>query len=195
MSSLLATLYFGEIQSVTIVLMEEQQTEWSYSQESEVGQAPVAPHQSISWTGSEFIAQQKSSNWYLGLIAALTLACGVIYLISRDLISIVFVAIMGVLFAVIASKQPRQLQYIIDDQGITVGKHHYTFDEFKTFSIMRDGGIGYISLLPLQRIRPELTIYYAPDDEQKIFDVLASYLPHEDRHERMVDKFARTIRF
>lgn len=185
--------------SVTILLMDEHNSEWAYSaeidNEAQAEQQTRPHHEPIAWTGSEFIAQHKSASWYLCLIAALVVACGVIYLLSKDILSIVFVLIMGILFGIIASKKPRELQYSIDDQGIGVGNRHYSFSDFKTFSIMRDGAIGYISLLPLQRLHPELTIYYAPENEQQIFDTLSTYLPHEDRPERVVDKFARTIRF
>ncbi len=186
------------MRSVTILLMDEQKDSWTFTSEEPArgDDSRVSPHhEPISWSGSEFIAQHKTGSWYLGLFAFIALVCVVIYLLSKDILSIVFVIIMGILFAIIASKKPRQLQYMIDDQGLNIGSRHYPFNDFKSFSIMRDGAIGYISLQPLQRLRPELTIYYAPEDEARVFETLSTYLPHEERAERAVDKLARNIRF
>ncbi len=156
---------------------------------------PTSAVQPVAWTGSEFIAQHKSGGWYGGLIVALVAVCAIIFVLSKDIVSVVFVAIMGALFAVIANHKPKQRAYMIDEHGISIDQRHYQFNDFKSFALQHEGAIGYISLLPLQRMRPELTIYFAPGDEQRIFDVLSNYLPHEERKDTIADKFARNIRF
>lgn len=177
-----------------------QESGWSFHPEdASEATAPLAPAkhlESISWTGSEFIEQHKNAGWYLGLAGFIALACGITYFVSKkDLLPVVFIGIMGVLFAIIASRKPRQLQYSIDESGLTIGSNHHPFGLFKSFSAGHDGAIGYVSLLPLQRFKPELFIYFAPDDEDKIFDALATYLPHEDRKETVIDRLAKHIRF
>lgn len=151
--------------------------------------------QPITWTGSEFLENHKSGGWYIILFGIIALVCGVIYFISRDILSVVFIAIMGVLFAVIASRKPRQLQYAIDEGGVHIGSRSYGYSEFKSFSLQHEGMIGYINLMPLRRFRPEISIYYPPDHEQQIFDTLSQRIPHEDHKETIVDKFTRLIRF
>ena len=149
----------------------------------------------ITWTGSEFIAQQKNAVWYLLLAVFIVVVCGVIYFISKDVLSVVFIAVMGVLFAIIAGRKPRQLQYQIDNHGLQVGQRSYSFNDFKSFSLQRDGAIGYVNLFPLKRLRNELSIYYAPEDEQRIFEALAQHIPNEQRVESMVDRLTKKIRF
>ena len=160
--------------------------------ESEV---PAPRAETISWTGSEFLDQHKSASWYFGLFGFIAVVCGVVYFISKDFISVGFIAIMGILFAIIAGRKPRQLQYAIDDQGIHIGRRSYVFSEFKSFSLQREGAMGYINLLPLKRLHSEISIYYPPEDEQKIFDALSQRIPHEDHKETFIDKFTRMIRF
>lgn len=157
---------------------------------------PSHHHEPVSWTGSEFIAEHKNPSWYLGLATFIAAICVLIFVISKqDYLSIAFVAIIGLLFGIIASRKPRQLNYLIDDQGITIGPKHYPFGMFKSFSLNHDGAIGYISLLPLQRLRAELSIYFAPEDETKIREALVSYLPQENRAESQIDHLMRRIRF
>ena len=156
------------------------------------GPSPIEP---ITWTGSEYLDRHKNTGWYLGLAGFIALVCAVVYIIGRDLLSVGFIALMGILFAIIAGRKPRQLAYAIDDQGLHIGQKSFGFNEFKSFSLQREGAIGYISLLPLRRFQPELTIYYAPEDEQRIFEALALRIPHEDHKETLIDKLIRLIRF
>jgi hypothetical protein len=179
---------------------ENTSSNWSFQPESPAPQAGQQPqpttNEPITWTGSEYLAQHKDAGWYLGLFFAIAAVSVVAFILTKgDLLSVAFIVIIGILFGVIAGKPPRQLQYRIDTQGITVGGNHYAFDAFKSFSLMHDGAIGYISLLPLKRLKPELTIYFAPTDEQRIFDTLARYLPYEQRTEGTIDRFSKRIRF
>lgn len=182
--------------------MENPQPEsgWSYTPETdEAASEDVAPLQQIepvTWTGSEFIAIAKTPQWYLGFTGFIALSCAVLFLISgRDLIPVISVAIMGVLFVVIAGKQPRQLQYSVSERGVSVGQRQYSFSEFKSFSLQHDGAIGYLSFLPLHRFKPELCIYFAPEHEQKIFDTVAVFLPNEQRVETAIDKLVKRMHF
>lgn len=182
--------------------MDEQQANWSYKQDDDYSaqaqsnhansQAPTA---SINWVGSEFIANAKSTKWFLGLAGFTLLVCAIVYLISKDILAIVFIVIMSLLFAVIAAKPPRQVEYLIDDQGISVGSRHYYYSDFKSFSIQRHGAMEYVNLLPLHRLRNELSIYFPPENSSQIFEVLASRIPNEQRRENPIDKLAKLIRF
>jgi hypothetical protein len=189
-------------QDVYNTLMENkpEDTGWSFNPEDDPAlaseQSNTAPIEPISWTGSEFIAQHKTAVWYFGLAGFITLACVVIFFVSKkDILPVIFVAVMGILFGIIASKQPRQLQYIVDEHGISIGAQHYSFSDFKSFSLQHDGAIGYISLLPLHRLKPEISIYFAPEDEQRIFDTLAHFLPNEQREESTIDRLIKRIHF
>lgn len=175
--------------------------EWSFRPDDDQSKVnaedqAITPVEPISWTGSEFIAQHKTAGWYAGLALFIFMASVVIFFVGKqDFVPVIFVIIMGILFGVIAGKQPRQLPYVVDQHGISVGQRHFPFSDFKSFSLQHDGAIGYISLLPLQRLRPELSIYFAPEDEDRIFDALAHFLPNEQRPESAVDRLIKHIRF
>ncbi len=186
------------------MLMQENETKdettWAFHDEPEAYQQPLQPEKAqgakaISWATSEFIANQKNGLWYLGLLVFIGLISGITYLLSKDYISVAFIVIVGILFAVIAGRKPRQLQYSVDDEGIKVGQKSYFFTDFKSFSLQRHGAIGYVSLLPLHRFYNELSIYFPPENEEKIFEALAQHLPNEQRKETSVDRIAKLVRF
>lgn len=183
--------------------MDDQKVGWSFNPESDnsaqdydqsVYEAPQKS-EAVAWTGSEYVNNQKNGMWYLALVGAIILIGGLVYLLSRDIVSVIFIVIVGVLFAFMASRKPRQLQFVVDDHGIQVGQRYYPFSDYLSFSLQRDGAINYISMLPLHRFKNELSIYCPPDQEQKIFEAISSQLPNNQRKETYVDKLARMIRF
>ena len=181
---------------------QENTAGWSYKTDESQGpqpennepqvQASVDP---ISWTGSEFLDRHKDSSWYFLLALAIVVICGFVYLVSKDYLSVIFIAVMGFLFAIVASRKPKQLQYVITSQGIKIGSKDYKFGDFKSFSLQRDGAIGYINLLPLKRIATELSIYYAPQDEQRIYDAISQHIPHEQVRESLIDRAFKAFHF
>lgn len=150
----------------------------------------------ISWTASEYIAHQKESGWYLALAGATVLLAAFVYFITHgDIISVGVIVFAGIVFGVYAAKTPKEQHYAIAPTGITVGSKTYGFDQLKTFSITDEGAFSSITFWPLKRFMPAISIYYAPDDEDKIVQVLSNYLPFDSEKRDAVDSFMRKIRF
>jgi hypothetical protein len=150
---------------------------------------------SITWTASEYIANAKTSGWFmtLGLITvAVDLA---IYLATKSILSTVMVGICGVLIMVFAARQPQVLSYRIDQQGLHIGEKFYAYSNFKSFSMVVEHAMGYVSLSPLRRFMPPLAIHYSPEDEDKIIETLADYLPYEEHKPDVIDSLTRRARF
>ena len=151
--------------------------------------------ESVAWTASEFIAHEKSPQWYLAMAGAGSAVAAGVYLITRDMFNTVIVAIAGIIFGVAAGRQPRQMQYGVDQNGVSIGKRFYPYTDFRSFSIADDGAFRSIILMPLKRFMPQLSIYYDPAAEDRIAEVLAAHLPiHEHQHD-MTEKLMRRIRF
>lgn len=151
--------------------------------------------QEATWTASEFIANHKTAGWYMMLLAAIVVIAGLTFFLTGDWISSATIVIVGSLFAVLAGKKPRQLSYKVDSSGITIGGKFYPYHDFKSFTVLHEGSIGCINLLPLKRFMPELSIYYPPDEEEKILDVLSASLPNDQKAEQGFDRLMRKIRF
>lgn len=168
------------------------------SSETSWGAEPVDAPMSdahIEWTASEYLAHQKGASWYGALALAVLLLVLVVYFVTGDIISTVVIGVVGILFGVFAARQPRVLNYSIDSSGVHVGEKLYPFGTFKSFSVGNDQAMSYISLTPLRRFMPPLTIHYAPEDEDVITNTLSQYLPFEEHKRDIVDSFSRKIRF
>ena len=155
---------------------------------------PPAPDD-VSWTASEFVAHEKSAGWYGGLAAVAAVVAALVYLLTRDIISTAVVLICGGAFGVLGGKKPRQLQYHLDSSGVTIGSKHFDYEMFRSFSVVPEGAFSSIVFMPLKRFAPLTTIYYAPEDEGKIINILTDRLPFEERKDAMIDSLMKRVRF
>jgi hypothetical protein len=150
---------------------------------------------SISWTASEFVAHDKSSEWYMLLGLGTVAAAGIMYVLTKDFVSVGVIILAAIIFAVYAAHKPRQLQYRVDLRGITIGGKTYGYDQFRSFSVVPEGAFSSIVFMPLKRFAVPVSIYYAPQDEEKIVELLSEQLPYEQRRRDAVDSLMRKVRF
>jgi hypothetical protein len=168
---------------------------WAFQDEHSTDQQDEDYAGEISWTASEFISHQKDSSWYIGLGAATGISCVAIYLLTRDRITVVMVLVAAIMFGIFASRQPRVMNYRLDEEGLMIGNKHYGYNNFKSFAVQQEGAINSIFLLPLQRFMPGISIYYPPEEEQRILGTISNYLPHETRTPDVIDRLMRKVRF
>jgi hypothetical protein len=126
----------------------------------------------LTWTAAEFVAHDKSARWYALLALVIVLLATVSYLISRDKVTTAVIAICGILFAIYAGHKPRQLQYSIDSYALTIGIKRYPFGSFRSFTVTHDGPVTSVTLMPLKRFSPSLTLYFDVDADGPVTDVL-----------------------
>ncbi|HEX7963758.1 MAG TPA: hypothetical protein VF466_04170 [Candidatus Saccharimonadales bacterium] len=156
--------------------------------------APADPN-AVEWSASEFIAHDKNPLWYVTLIVIAALVTGIIYFISRDIVSVVAIVVLASVFGVAASRKPRIVEYRLDRGGITVGRRFHPYGDFKSFAVIEEGVFASITLLPLKRFNLPLSIYFSPDDEHEIMDVIANHLPLQPGALDSLDRFMRNIHF
>lgn len=179
---------------------------WQYnSGDQSPMSAPLQPHntpmsmpgapQDVEWTASEFVAHNKGMGWYALLALGAILLAAVIYLFTRDIVSAGIILFVALLLGVAAGKKPRILHYQVNDSGLVIGQKFYPYAEFKSFAVMEEGAFSSIMFLPLKRFMPPISIYYDPEDEERIVDVLSYYLPLENRQHDAFDRMIRRIRF
>lgn len=118
-----------------------------------------------------------------------------VYLLTRDNVSTAVIVIAGLILGVYASHKPRQMEYIIDQSGLTIGGKHYAYQHFRSFSVGNEGAFNGITLMPLRRFAVPLTIYYPPEEEEAIVNILSVQLPFEEHRVDAIDAFMRRIRF
>lgn len=151
--------------------------------------------ESVSWTASEYVAHQKTTGWYVALGCGSAVMTLLVFIITRSLLSGFVVALSCMALGIFAARQPQTKKYAITEEGIVCGDKGYPYSLFKSYSIVDEDAISCIWLRPLKRFMPTVVMYYGPDDEEKIVDMLDNFLPQEDRQHDVVDRISRRIRF
>ena len=156
---------------------------------------PKGPEGSITWTASEFIEHKKNASWYLILVAVTVVVAGLIWLITKDKITTATIVVVALMIGIIGSKKPRELEYRIDNEGLHIAGRQYPFNEFRSFSVIRQGSISGLVFRPLKRFSLLTTAYYDPSDEQKILDIIGFYLPMEEGKRDIIDEIMWKLHF
>ena len=162
---------------------------------------PVTEHinddigEGVQWQASEYLHHQKSIGWYALVTFVLFLVGIAAYLVTHDYFGPFAVVILGALLLVAAGRKPRLVDYLVDQQGIVIGNKEYAYDEFQSFAVVREDAVESILLTPLKKLMPSMSLYFGPNESQRIFNVLSTYLPLEDRKKDPIDRFLHKIRF
>ena len=156
---------------------------------------PTATGSTFSWTASEYVEHDHSTGWYVVLLAATAVVGAAVFLLTKDYFATAVIGVVGILVAVFAGHKPRQVTYEISSSGLRAGDKSYPYSQFKSFAIVREGGLASINLEPLKRFAPPISAYFAPADEERITNALGQHLPYEERKADSVSRLSHRLRF
>lgn len=156
--------------------------------------AHPVPDGPITWEASEYIHHQKSTIWFVSFGAIVLVLLGfAVWLQAWTFVALIIV--MAIAMLVFAVRSPRSLRYTLTAQGLQIDQRFYSYNDFKAFGILHDGGLLSVMLMPTKRFMPAITVYFAQEDGEKIVDMLGSRLPIEHYEQDPIDKFMRHLRF
>jgi len=149
----------------------------------------------ISWEAKEFAEYHKNPSWYATFIFIGLAAAG--FLVWQKLYSgaaVVMVAI-AVLFSQ-SSIKPKTNQYMLDANGLTINKKHYSFSEMKLFwSVITPEG-NNIYIKTAKKFAAPITLNFGASNPKPIEDFLKKYIPIDEKSsETTTDRISRLFRF
>jgi hypothetical protein len=150
--------------------------------------------QSITWMTPEFHDHEKSISWYFILAIATVGLAAILFLWTKSIVTGVAVVISGIILGIYGTNRPGQLEYLMNPGGIRIGSKQYQYDDFKLF-IVTTGSFPEITLVPVKRFMPSLSVRYSPDVENKVLNMLADHLPFEERRPDLIDTLMHRMRF
>lgn len=154
------------------------------------------PHAAeLEWQASDAALHQKPAGWLAMLIGGGLVVAILVYLLTRDALSAGAIALAALMLGVYSARKPQSLRYRLDAGGITIGQKHYTYGQFRSFSVVDEGAAGNVELMPLKRFMPMLTLNYTHDIEEDVVSFLADRLPMETHKRDAMDMLIRKLRF
>jgi len=173
--------------------MAEEKPDFDYKPDSQA--VPAKGAGSINWTASEYIEHYRGNSWYMLLIIGTVLLAGAIYLLTKDIFAGIVIVALGVIVASVAHRKPRQIDYKLNGRGLSIGDKTYSYNEFRSFAIVRDGPLSNLMLIPLKRFTAPISMFFEPEDEENIVGLLGEHLPMEQRAPDKIDTLSRKLRF
>jgi len=178
---------------------------WDYNQQqatqytegieaSAVMSEQTAPIGSFSWTETEFIAHERGPMWMLAFVGSVLVLVVIAFIVSRDIFVTLTAIVVGVSAFILSLRKPKQQQYTVGPDGFQVADRVYKYSDFKSFSIVEDIGIDSIWLRPVKRFMPPVVMYFPRENEQTVAEIVAQFLPYEDRELDSIDNLSRRLR-
>ena len=147
----------------------------------------------INWEAEEYIVREKTSWWYVGLVAVGLVLSGVAILLQAwTFLAVIVLSVVALI--VYAMRPPRMLRYSLTNKGLSEGDRLYSYDDFKAFGILREGNHFAIVLTPRKRFSPRVTVFFPEAQGEAIVDAFGARLPMEEVKLDMLDKLIKFLR-
>ena len=156
---------------------------------------PDIDDEPVRWVASEYIHQEKNWLWFVifAVVAVGLIVAGAMLLKSYTFP--VLVVVMTAAVIVYSRRPPHQIEYTLSgDQGLYVGEKLYHFNEFKAFGLIRDGEHNSITLIPIKRFAPGVSVYFPTEVGEEVIDILGARLPMQEIKPDGIDIIVRKLR-
>src|SRR5574344_818483 len=150
-------------------------------------------NQLISWEAEEHIQYDKNIGWYIGLfvVAGLFVALS-IFLKWWTFTALIVVSVIALIVYVV--RPPEKIKYTLSTKGLTEGNKLYSFEEFRSFGLLKDSSHFALVLIPRKRFNPAVTVYFPENKGEEIVDMFGKTLPMEEVKLDAIDKIVKLLR-
>lgn len=148
----------------------------------------------MAWTASEYVEHQRGASWYASLVAITAVITAAVYFITKDYFATGTIVLVGLIVGITVGRKPGQMNFELSASGLQAGPKSYSYNLFKSFSIIKEGNLISLSLTPVKRFMPPVSAYFDPKDEQKIVSVVGERLPYEERQPSAIDRLSFRLR-
>ncbi len=153
----------------------------------------VAKTDIITWEAEEYLVREKTTWWYVGLIAVGLVLSGIsVWLQWWSFLAVVILSVVALL--IYAMRPPRVLRYSLSNKGISEDNKLYDYSEFKSFGIVQEGEHFAIALTPMKRFSPRMMVYFPQAQGEEIVDAFGERLPMEEVKLDLLDRLIKFLR-
>lgn len=157
-------------------------------QQSEVDDEP------IRWQGHEHLSHDRNIGWFVAFAAAVIVLMIIAIVVIQSITFAILVPVMAAALIVYIRRPPRLISYTLSSHGLHIDDRLHRFTDFKSFGVLQDGGENSIVLIPVQRFKPSVTLYFPTELGETIVDILGVRLPMRELKLDFVDQIIRKLR-
>ena len=149
----------------------------------------------LVWQASEYIHDDKSGAWILGVLGVAGVLSLIAWLVVKSWSFVVLIVVMTLAVIVISRRLPRIIGYSLSSTDITIDQKQFSLQDFKFFGVVQEGALYSVRLVPHKRFMPMVSVYLPADQAEQIVDVLGSVMPMREIKLDVIDRIAERIRF
>lgn len=147
----------------------------------------------LSWTAPSRPFRKKDRSYYTTIATIVTLLI-LIALLAREFLLVGVLMALTFVAYVLGFVAPQDVDYKISTQGVTIGDHFYFWQELDSFWFNEKEGHKILNILTHLRFPGQLMLILGSEDEEKVKNMVAKYLPfHEIAPRSLVDKWAEGL--
>jgi hypothetical protein len=148
----------------------------------------------VEWSAPEYKHKEKSMDflWAIGLVSLIV--CGLAIWFQNYLFA-VFVFIAGGTLVLFSVRHPQEVHFVIETNGITLGKDKYPWKRVKGFHIKKEEDYAVLLIELDKYLLPIYTIPLPIDQIPQVKESLLKILPNIDLDESKSMKFMEKLGF
>lgn len=133
----------------------------------------------LSWTSAGRPFKKRGKQYYLTSLLIMLLVEIILFLFSQYMLMVLVLSLVFVAFA-LATVPPRDFQYRLSTEGITIEDHYFLWQELYDFYFKKREGIEALHIRTQALIPGELTITLGDISREHIKSILLPYLPYRE---------------
>ena len=148
----------------------------------------------ISWEAQEYGVRDRTTGWYLGILAV-AVALITVGILAKSYFFVIFVVFAFGMMFFYSKRESRKTLFIIAEDGIYLGRRFYQYGYFKSFWILDKIKPGELVLETPNIMNHYLNIPLPEVDPEKIRDFVSRFIPEKEYNEGFMDALARRLGF
>ncbi|MDO8492363.1 MAG: hypothetical protein Q7S34_01845 [bacterium] len=148
--------------------------------------------QEIRWTDLEYPHRPKSVDWFWGLGLLAIAVAGLSIFLGNLLFGLLFIA-GSASIGIFAVREPKEIEYIINDKGVLIGDSFHSYDELGSFYVDRQEQVTKLILTSKKLFSSYLVIDITEHNPDAIHDALIQKLPEVEHREPLLHAVAERL--
>ncbi len=159
-------------------------------------QTTTQPQVLLKWHFPSFQRHERGLTWYV-VAGAVAIALFVYAIVTKNFLFAVIIILIAIIVIAKDFVNPHQVQFVVDEDGVTIGDRTYRFREFATFWLAFEP--PQVKMLYLEfksGVRPSYPIPLLNENPLRVRSILQKYVREdlEREAEDLTDRLGRMFK-
>lgn len=150
--------------------------------------------QVVRWQATEYIHRDKGGVWYVLLALVVVALIALAIFVFKSITFAILIPVMAAALVIYSRRPPEMLDYTLSRKGLHINDRLYPYEQFKEFGLMHGDDQYSVVLVPRERFKPGVTVYFPEEVGEDVVDMLAARLPMHEAHIDMIDRVIRRLK-